>query len=293
MSPTQFRPLGFGEVLDAAFSLYRRNFFPFFLSALIPAIPMSMASTVLVFQTMGEPGPMAGLLFLPVMAVMLVAVIVQWGALAQGFSQAYTGGPVSLGGGFRAGFRGLLSLLAISVIAYVAMLALAMVVMIPLVMIMVASGVGEPGGMNTTEMAMLGAGMLAVVALLLLLMAVLFAVTPAVVLERCGPIQAITRSVALSRGARLRILGIVLVGWIVAALPMIGVGALMGTLGQMATGQPPASAQILYAQQLVSLLGGALTTPFWVGSLVMAYFDRRIRTEALDLHVAADALAPA
>lgn len=293
MSLTQFRPRGFGEVLDAAFSLYRRNFLPFFLTALIPAIPMSLASTLLVFQTMGDPQAGPGLVFFPVMAVMLVAVIIQWGALARGFSQAYTGGSVSLGDGLRAGLRGIPALLAVSILVYVAIVAVVMVVTIPAVMIMVFTGMGEPGGVSAAEMVVLGAVVVVAASLVLLLASAMFAVTPAVVLERCGPIQAITRSFVLSRGALLRTTALLLVGWVVAMLPVVGVGALSGTLGQMVTGQPPASTQMLYAQQLVSLLGGALTTPFWVGSLVMAYFDRRIRTEALDLHVAADSLAPA
>lgn len=293
MSLAQYRPLGFGEILDAAFSLYRRNFFTFFLTALLPAIPMSLASGFLSFQTMADPESPPVLGLFAVMGVSALAVLVQWGALTRQFSQAYTGAPVTVGDGFRAGFRAFLPLLVVMVLAYVALVAVFMVILVPLAMLLVFSGAAaEPGQLGPAEIVGFGLGGLAALAVMLLLVSSLFAVTPAVVVERCGPIAAITRSFRLARGALLRIAGIVLVGWVVAFLPIIGIGALTGTLTQMATGQPPTSTTVLFIQQVFALAGSALTTPFWVGSVVMAYYDRRVRTEALDLQLAADALAP-
>jgi hypothetical protein len=46
-----------------------------------------------------------------------------------------------------------------------------------------------------------------------------------------------------------------------------------------------------WLQQVANSVTGALTTPFLVASLVILYFDRRVRTEALDVQLAADALA--
>lgn len=294
MSLAQYRPLGFGEILDAAFSLYRRNFYTFFLTALLPAIPISLAAGVVSFQSMGDPASPPTLSVLVMLAISMLGALVQWGALTREFSQAYTGGEVRMGDGFRAGFRAFLPLLVISVLAYVALVAVFMVILIPIGIALVVTGAAAaPGGMGPAEIAGFGLGGLLAVIVMLLVLSSLFAVTPAVVVERCGPFAAIARSVRLARGALWRIAGILLVGWIIVFLPMIGVGALTGTLTQMATGQPPTSTTVLFIQQTFTLIGSALTTPFWVGSVVMAYYDRRVRTEAFDLQVAVDTLAPA
>lgn len=294
MSLAQYRPLGFGEILDAAFSLYRRNFFTFFLTALLPAIPMSLASGALVFQTMEDPQATPGLTFLGAMLATMLGLLIQWGALARHFSQAYTGQPVSLGDGFRAGLRAFFPLLVVGVLAYVGLVAVLMVIMVPIAIALVFTGVAAgPGQLGPAEIAGFGLGGLLAVIAMLLVVSSLFAVAPAVVVERCGPFAAMARSFRLARGALLRITGIVVVGWIIAILPVIAGAALTGGLTQMATGQPPASTTAFFFQQVFGLLGSSLTTPFWVGSLVMAYYDRRVRTEAFDLQLAVDTLAPA
>lgn len=294
MSLAQYRPLGFGEILDAAFSLYRRNFFTLFLTALLPAIPISLAAGVVSFQSMADPASPPMLSVLVMLTVSMLGALVQWGALTRQFSQAYTGGPVAVGDGFRAGFRAFFPLLVIAVLAYVGLVAVAMVIMVPIGIALVFTGAAAgQGRLGPAEIVGFGLGGLLAVLAMLLLISSLFAVTPAVVVERCGPFAAIARSFRLARGALFRIAGILLVGWIIVFLPMIGVGALTGSLTQIATGQPPSSTTVLFIQQVFTLIGSALTTPFWVGSVVMAYYDRRVRTEAFDLQLAVDTLAPA
>jgi hypothetical protein len=51
--------------------------------------------------------------------------------------------------------------------------------------------------------------------------------------------------------------------------------------------------QQLMTQQVLGWAVGVLTTPFMVSVIVLQYFDRRVRTEALDVQMMADRLAVA
>ena len=46
MSFSQLRPLSLGEMLDGAFTIYRRQFASLFLTALAPQLPMILLITV-------------------------------------------------------------------------------------------------------------------------------------------------------------------------------------------------------------------------------------------------------
>jgi hypothetical protein len=111
------RPLGFGEILDGAFSLYRRNFGPFVLTALVPSIALLAGG--LVYATAlsgfvrdgGDPtAAMAAIAgpFLLFIVLTALATFVSWGALTRQASQAFTGAPVSVPDGLKAGLRAFL-----------------------------------------------------------------------------------------------------------------------------------------------------------------------------------------
>jgi hypothetical protein len=121
--------------------------------------------------------------------------------------------------------------------------------------------------------------------------ATLFAVLPAVVIEKVGPADSILRSFRLALGALPRVAGVVGVAFVIVFLPLIVVMAVTG--GFQAFTDPGAvpSAGSFWAQQVGNSLTSALTTPFMVAALVILYFDRRVRTEAYDVQLAADELA--
>ena len=58
MPVPNLRPLGFGEILDGAFSLYRRNLVTFFLTAVLPLGALA-ASGVLMVLLMGSGSELA------------------------------------------------------------------------------------------------------------------------------------------------------------------------------------------------------------------------------------------
>jgi hypothetical protein len=257
------RPLGFGETLDGAFTLLRRNFSVFFGTALLPQIP------VILFWLIAPAllGPVAegsvvleaaSLLFAPYS--LFVAILVM-GALTHAAGAAYEGERPRIGASLGRGLRRFLPLAVVSVISW-------FMIMFGLLLFIV------PG---------------------LIVAAMYFAVYPAIVIENRGPIDALGRSRSLSRGARGRILGIIVVAWLISLLPSIamwtfagvsiGVGAAISAATVTGT-----SLWLVGLLQAGSIVVSAVTWPFLLIVSVLLYYDRRARTEAPDLESAVAAL---
>jgi hypothetical protein len=294
MPVPSLRPLGFGEILDGAFSLYRRNFATFVLTALVPSIALLVGGLVYVFalngviREGGDPTTAAATIMGPLLLFVVLAVaatLLSWGALTRQASQAFTGAPVSVADGLRAGLRATVPLLGA---AFLAGLATGVVV--------VAAGI--IGAIFIMVLGAIGVIVMTVAMLLVYMLAItIFAcVAPAVVVEDKGPLSALTRSFDLIKGALWRTMGLVVVSVMIAYLPVVAVMFVTGSTGMMTN---PASAEAypgagaLIAQQVLAWVAGVLTTPFMVSVFVLSYFDRRVRTEALDVQVMTDSLSPA
>jgi hypothetical protein len=240
----------------------------------------------------GDPTAMVGAMLGAGLLVMVLAVgsmLVMYGALTRQAAQSYTGQPTSLGDGMRAGLGSALRLLGAGFMAMVAFV----VVMIGLVIVMTVLTLilSQLGG----TVAALGSVLMFVgmVAAYLAGIAMLFAVLPAVVVEGAGPIEALERSFELARGAVPRILGMMLVTILITYLPMMAVLVMTGGFAQMMNPSAVPSMTQLVMQQVLAMGVGILTGPFMVAVIVLLYFDRRVRTEALDVQMMADRLAVA
>ncbi|HEX5725729.1 MAG TPA: hypothetical protein VFX98_09715 [Longimicrobiaceae bacterium] len=265
MAHAQLRPLAFGEILDGAFALYRRHFSTFFLGSLLPLLP-ALAVGLLAALVVTAAGSAAaalaavGLLLLLLAPLLLGCQVLQWSVLTDMVSQAYTGHAVSVGVGVSRGLVHFLPLLGATIIA-------AVLVLVGLVFLVV------PG---------------------LLLACMFFAVAPAVVVERRGPITALSRSRELASGAWGRIFLLVTVAYIIAALPSWGLQGISRLSTGVSAGELILQDPVMYGVvQLISLLISALTLPFVVGAIVLLYYDRRVRAEALDVELATEGLAAA
>lgn len=108
-----------------------------------------------------------------------------------------------------------------------------------------------------------------------------FAVVPAAVLEGLGWRAARRRSRDLARDAEMQVLGVVCVAMLIFFLPYLaaGVVGLDSMIGAPATGA-------------LEALWSVIATPITTGIYVLLYFDRRVRTEGLDVQVATDSLQP-
>ena len=118
-----------------------------------------------------------------------------------------------------------------------------------------------------------------------------------VIIEGKGPVEAISRSRELARGAWGRIFGIFVVSYIIIMIPSVLVGATTGVAlagAMLSSGDPEAATAAMgwfsAVNNVLSILLSALTTPFLTAALTVLYYDRRVRTEALDLEIATERL---
>jgi hypothetical protein len=265
MSLSHLRPLSFGEILDGAFVLYRRHFSTFFTTAIIPLLPVALLWGVFGYLTggAGEFTASFGLLFLAVYPVMIVGTMLVWGALIHETSRAVEGGSIDRGEAYRVSLRRMLPGIAAGFL-FLILCGLGMVLLI------------VPG---------------------ILVCIALFATWHVVVIEGRGPVEALSRSRELARGAWGRIFGVMLVATIIIMIPSMLVGATTGAMlagAVLTSGDPDAVAGAMgtfsAVNNVLSILLSALTTPFLTAALTVLYYDRRVRTEALDLEMATERL---
>lgn len=300
MSSPLLRPLGFGEILDGGFTLYRRHFTVLFATALLAMLPMSLATGAWV-QILSGVSPDAPSAAGVAAGVLLVAFagLVSWsvilGALVRQVAGAVSGGEVSIADGGRHALRRFLPIAAAFVLSTAATMVGAFIVAIPLIVVVAViiavgavAGGAPPSGAMPVVAVILIMGTMGMA--MLLLMTGFFAVTPAVVLEDRGPIAAIGRSWRLASGARFRIMGILVVSYIIIMLPAVAIMIVGGSGMAFYDSAAAVGPGQVMMQQALSLLSSALTLPFFVACMTLLYFDRRVRTEAYDLEAAADAL---
>lgn len=296
MTAPIFRPLGFGEVLDGAFTLYRRNLPTFLLTALVPTLAIVAmlgvwGAGVFAALASGDVALFVGVLgglFLMSVGIGL-GNLVMWGALTREAAQSYLGQPTSVADGLRTGLRKLLSLLGAGILIGIALLVAYFGLAIVVAVVMGAAALSGSPAVAVVLTFVVAVGALAA---FLMLVALLFAVVPVIIVEDKGPLEAISRSFDLANGARGRIVGLMIVTLFIAYLPIIAVFWLTGSFADLANPQNvPTGAEFL-TQQLLSWGVGVLTTPFMASVIVLLYFDRRVRTEALDVQMAAERLAP-
>jgi hypothetical protein len=294
MTLPNLRPLSFGEILDGAFTLYRRNFRLFIGTSFVLMAGLVVGAAVLggtgVAMASVMPGPIAFVVLLMVAVAILALVTMLWSTLTWQAARSYLGKPVSLGDGVSAAGGAAMTLVGAMLIAaltFLAMMIAVWIVAITLGAILAALGI--------TALAVL-AGILVVVgvgAAFFFVAALFFGVFPAVMMEEKGPVDAVSRSVQLARGALPRIAGMLFVTLVIVSLPSLAIEALTGGFRQLSNPGAAQAAQTtgsVLLEQLLAWTVAVLTTPFLPSVLVMLYYDRRVRTEALDVEILTDQL---
>ncbi|MET8545610.1 hypothetical protein ABZW03_33980, partial [Kitasatospora sp. NPDC004799] len=125
---------------------------------------------------------------------------------------------------------------------------------------------------------------------------------PALMLEKQGVLTALSRSRRLVRGAWWRVLGINLLGHLLAfvvavviAVPFQFLGLALGFESLNRQGLPDSADRGVAMVLLLAVAGiiaGTFTTPFIAAVGVLVYIDQRIRREALDIELARAAGLP-
>lgn len=268
MTVPQLRPLGFGEVLDGAFSLYRRHFSTLVTASLVSSLPVLLLFGVLALAVSGmsyEAGmqvaliaPMVGL------PILYGAIVVQWNAAVHLMARAYTGSPDTAKAALKASLRRILP----GVIAFV------------------------------LSMTAVGVGFVFLIVPGLLIAGALSLSSPAIMVEGKGAIASLERSWKLVEGSLGRVTGLICVAGLIYYLPTgtitvlsIAGGGMSQGLENVGTGM--ASPLFTMLSNMAGQLVQALVMPWVAGVMTLTYYDRRVRAEALDVQLAAQGLGDA
>ena len=263
--PLPLHPMGVGDVLDGAFKLFKANARTILIVVGVFVVPLQFV-TAFLLRDQVSPG--------------LLSIL-------QDPTVAESAGTMDVGGVVGTLLGGLLGVLTGPLIAGAVSRVVA------------ASYLGEattaaPALRATARrfFPLLGAtilvglsyvlGLFAVCVGILVPFALFSAVTPAVVLEDLGPVQAMRRSWRLLRPRFWPVLGIVVLAWIISSVLgnlLSGIPAVLGTL----FGGP--FAWVLLA--VAGVLSELVTTPIVAIVATLLYFDGRIRHEGLDLQMMA------
>ncbi len=306
MSILPLRPLGFGEIVDGAVQLYRRDFVLYYLIALVSALPGYLLQLFLGpnFQSLADVpddpaaiiawrGEMASMM--AVAGVVLVGASIfswfGWVALTVAIRERAGEREVSFGQAWRSAvphFPGALGAGALAMLGFV---------VIGIVLFIVVAGLGTAlsvlAGLAGTLVGLIVIWLIGAF-LLLAWAGVSYGILPALVFEGRGAVGAVGRSLSLCRGGLLRVTGVVAVALIIRHAPTFGAQMLFGLNDFF--GDPEAAANIGGTEQwlrnTVSYIVGSLTTPFVVGAMVVLFHDRRVRSEGFDLAARAEAMRP-
>ena len=278
-----FRPLAAGELLDRSFGIYRRLFTPLLLIQLLCVAPLLPFQLYLVASGR-EQSP---LYFLLVLASFVLSALAS-AATARLISESYLGREERAGAALRGAVPMIGPLLLVSLgLGLVLMLSAmpAMLMMAGGAVVMVAAE-GSSGGATSLLLTLAG---FALLVLPVAAFAALSVATPALIIERIGAGAALSRSWALTRGSRLRVVGILLVVLVLIMIPFIGLGLLAAMLGLGGDTEGQQSILVLVLTYVVSIL----LTPWFYGVLTLLYYDFRVRREGFDLEMLAQQLGEA
>lgn len=295
------RPLGMGDIFNAAVSYIRAN--PkatlglttvVVVIAQIVALLLQigpLATSGLLSPGLGEygqsdptemsEGSIVGLLLSTAAGTVttVFAAIVLSGLLTVVVGRAVFGATIGVGEAWRRVRGRLLPLLGITALEMVGA-----AVLIAVVVGVVFAVVELVGGAAAFVVgALLGLAVLAAIAYLYTVLS--FAPT-LIVLERIGVSAAITRSFRLVRGDFWRVFGIQLLAVVVAGVVSGAVTVPFSLVGQVMLVVGESTSTAVIAMVLISIggaIGQIITAPFSAGVVVLLYADRRIRAEAFDL----------
>jgi hypothetical protein len=293
----QLRPLGVGDVLDRTFTVYRSKPLVFIgLSAIwyLLLVLVFVVLAVVVFagalaafaRQATTPsfeqvaGATAGIIGFVIIAVIVAILLLsaQSAALVYAAARRYLARDVAIGESFRAGVAASARLFIAGILVFLAIVCLWAVLLIVAALTRqgLAFVLAVPAALVLT--AYLGASWL---------------VAPVVVvIEKMGPVAALGRAWSLSSGHRWRILGIQVLLFILNLVLSVLIGALFGGLVAAGAqgGTPGQFGVTSIVQSVVNFASTIIWAPVeWIAFTVL-YYDLRVRKEAFDLQLAAEAL---
>ena len=288
------RPLSVGDIIDRVLRLIRANIVLIIGIALIPDLVLEILQRVSGLSQTLDPNDLRVLLdptaapFSPrqlqppntgaVIAVVIVSIavsLIQAGALIEAIGQRYLGRTITVREAYERGLRAVPRLVLSALVVVVVFTAVILVIIAGVALLNASAGAG-------IALALVGiVGFFFVLPWAFLSLTV---VGPAIVLEGLGPIAAIRRSFHLMDKARLRALGLYILVWIISII----LGIVLGIVFLVSFVTDPAVRSVL--QVVASVVSSVISSPLLYGAAVVLFYDLRVRREAFDLQLAAEAL---
>lgn len=314
------RPLSLSDLLDAVFRMYRDNFLTFIGIAALLQVPLIIFQLLLglllneavtsdllrlvrelpTFDPTRDPltdlpiGGLAGYFgFSILLATIQGAIILQLvnGALANAISRRYFGQETSILEAYSFGFNRAVNLILAGILlAVLSTLAFGLVFGGAFAFVFVLAAVlpTQGGALAAVLLTMLLVGVMILALLLVSLLLVRFIFTvQAVVLEGLGPIAALGRSWTLMRGSFWRVLGIIVLIYIlIQIITLVPAALLGGVIGAVFSELD----QFMLQQSLSQLVGYVIQVfvlPLQLIGYTLLYYDVRVRKEGFDLELRA------
>lgn len=216
----------------------------------------------------------AAITFGPAFVVIAIVVFsVQSAALVHAASERYHGRETTIGVSLRVGLRASLRLIVAGVLVFLGL-------------ILVPTAIFIAAALTQQAIVLVIAG-LASVFLFFFLITSWMLVPVIATIEGAGPVQSLVRSWRLTNGSRWRVLGLLALLVVLQGV----IGALFGFVFLSAFIADPLVRTVL--QQAANLVASVAWAPVQWGTFTVLYYDTRVRREAYDLSLAAEALTRA
>jgi len=261
----RLRPLGIGEMLDAAIKIFTRHWRTLVLCVIGLVLPVQIVAVLVTASiapesldlTSSESGVSRDeeteflLSQLAVGLLTFLSVLIATAACFKAVADAYLGAQPEWKHSLKFGARRLPALVAIAILGGLAVLGMTLLLVIPGIWLFVMYAVA----------------------------------VPALLLERIGPVAGLKRSYRLVKGRWWPTFGALLVSYVLAGI----VGALVqGVItiipSLLADGN---TAALAFGSAVGGTLGAVITTPYSAAVVALVYFDLRVRKEGLDLQLLA------
>jgi uncharacterized membrane protein len=291
-SAPPLRPLGVGDIVDRTITLYRASPWLFITLAAIPYLVFAVLSLVLggvlfvgatrlpTIDPNADPAALLNMFSALIPAAIVYGIVIlvvfsaQAASLIDAMSKRHLGVPTTVRDSLLNGLRASLRLILAAICAFVVFVGVIIAAFIAVAIL---------NTLLTSALVGVG-GVIAICVLMFYAIASLMVVPAAVTIEHVGPIRALRRSAALAKGARWRILGLLLLMFVLLFVLELLLAVVLLTVVGASTGVQ------LVAQQVVGVIVNVLWSPIQWGVFTVLYYDLRVRKEAFDLQLAAEAM---
>ena len=281
------RPLGIGDVVDRVFAMYRARPILFLVVSAIPYLILAIMLAVLgvafagsfasAFDATGsapdlDPELIAAAVTFGLAFVVIAIVVfsVQSAALVHAASERYHARETTIGASLRVGLRASLRLIVAGVLVFLALM------LVPAAIIIAAA-------LTQQAIVLVIAGLVSVFLFFFLITSWMLVPVIATI-EGAGPVRSLVRSWRLTSGSRWRVLGLLALLVVLQGV----ISALFGFVFLSAFVADPLVRTVV--QQAANLVASVAWAPVQWGTFTVLYYDTRVRREAYDLSLAAEAL---